>query len=160
MISPDNDSMTVDQTAGEQPAKLHSVVRRGRGFNNNSKSTLDGDFDHIEEDTPDSASAPAKSTEGYTIILTNIHEETQTTDLRPVVAQFGQVLNISVPLCFRTGLAKGYAFVQYKDFEAAKTAIAVLNGTSDEPRELVLEVEVTADWAFVRGPARSGRQRK
>ncbi|KNC38116.1 RNA binding protein [Plasmodium falciparum RAJ116] len=59
---------------------------------------------------------PAKSVEGWIIIITNIHGEARDDYIKEVFER-------------RTGFLKGYAFLEYENFVDAKRAIDEMDGT-------------------------------
>uniref|UniRef100_A0A8C9LLH1 RNA-binding protein Y14A-like n=1 Tax=Piliocolobus tephrosceles TaxID=591936 RepID=A0A8C9LLH1_9PRIM len=66
---------------------------------------------------------PAKSIEGWIIIITNIHGEAREDYIKDVFEKFGQVKNLHLNLDRRTGFLKGYAFLEFENFVDAKRAI-------------------------------------
>eukprot|EP00366_Plasmodium_knowlesi_P003435 XP_002260932.1 hypothetical protein, conserved in Plasmodium species [Plasmodium knowlesi strain H] len=66
---------------------------------------------------------PAKSIEGWIIIITNIHGEARDDYIRDVFEKYGQIKNLHLNLDRRTGFLKGYAFLEFENFVDAKRAI-------------------------------------
>lgn len=91
-------------------------------------------------------SQPVKSMEGWTLIVTGVHEEAQEEDIRDVFDNFGQVSNIHLNLDRRSGYVKGYAFLEYKEEEEARKAIEGMNGKK------LLGKEIAVTWAFKAKP--------
>jgi len=83
---------------------------------------------------------PSKS--GYVLCVTNLPEESETEDLIDLFGEQGRVLEVSMVLDKRTGLPKGYAFVQMAEKGAAEDSIEELD--KKEYRGQTLAV----DWAF------------
>lgn len=79
-------------------------------------------------------------------MVQNVHEEATEEDIADFFQEFGQVKNVHLNLDRQTGYVKGYALVEYKNLEEAKTAIRQGNG--DE----LLGRELDIDFAFVQSP--------
>ena len=90
----------------------------------------------------ESGSGPIKSIEGYILIVRNVHEEAQDSDVLDAFADFGEVKNMQLGFNRRNGYCKGYAFVEFSTFEDAKNALNNMNGSS------ILGQPVSVDWAF------------
>ncbi|KAK1933432.1 RNA recognition motif domain containing protein [Babesia divergens] len=91
-------------------------------------------------------SQPIKSMEGWALIVTGVHEEAQEEDIRDNFDSFGQITNIHLNLDRRSGYAKGYAFVEYKEEEEARSAIEKMDGNK------LLGREIAVSWAFKPNP--------
>lgn len=92
---------------------------------------------------------PQRSVEGWVIIVTGCHEETQEEDIRDTFIDFGQIKNIHFNLDRQTGLCKGYALVEYNNRSDAQDAINTMHGKK------MLGKTINVDWAFV-GSASDG----
>jgi len=89
---------------------------------------------------------PQKSIEGWVVIVTGVHEESQEEDVHERFGDFGEIQNVHLNLDRQTGYVKGYCLIEYKDRAEAKRAIDEMDG-----QELLGE-RVRVDWAFVKKP--------
>ncbi|CAM0150238.1 unnamed protein product [Urochloa decumbens] len=164
-----DDDDLMDEDAGAEPApapapasRLRSTIAgddaprrtKGRGFrddHNSSSAPRDSrfgaggraDFDSLGSG---GGPAPIRSIEGWIVLATGVHEEAQEDDLHNAFREFGQVKNLHLNLDRRTGFVKGYALIEYENFEEAQAAIKELDGT-----ELLAQI-ISVDWAFSSGP--------
>jgi RNA-binding protein 8A len=76
------------------------------------------------------------------LIVTNLHEETQEDDVFDSFSKFGEIKSLHLNMDRKTGYAKGYALIEYANFEEAQTAIKEMNG------EEIYDKKVKVDWAF------------
>ncbi|KAL6608175.1 hypothetical protein ACP70R_041238 [Stipagrostis hirtigluma subsp. patula] len=172
----DDDDLMDEDAADPSPApapRLRSAIAgaggddaprktKGRGFRedpNSSSAPRDSrfgaagraDFDSLGSD---GGPGPVRSIEGWIVLVTGVHEEAQEDDIHNAFREFGQVKNLHLNLDRRTGFVKGYALIEYENFEEAQAAIKGLDGT-----ELVTQI-ISVDWAFSNGPVKRRNTRK
>ncbi|KAF1981666.1 RNA-binding domain-containing protein [Aulographum hederae CBS 113979] len=87
-----------------------------------------------------------RSTEGWSVMVTGIHEDCPEEDLHDFFDNFGAVKNLFMPTDRRTGYTKGYALVEYATVEEAMVAV------QSAPKEELFERTLHVDFAFVRPP--------
>ena len=73
-------------------------------------------------------SGPLRSVEGWVTFVTGIHEEAQQEDIREFFCDFGRIKSIVLNPDRKTGLAKGYALVEFLERNDAQDAINALHG--------------------------------
>lgn len=93
---------------------------------------------------------PAKSIQGWVIIVRGVNELAQEDDLIEEFNESGEIINLHLNLDRRTGFVKGYAFIEYGTKLEAETAIRTMDG------QVLLEQRLAVDWAF-RQPSRRPR---
>eukprot|EP00911_Craspedida_sp_UC1_P001647 UC1_evm1s1247 len=76
-----------------------------------------------------------------TVRVTNLSENTREEDLRELFRPFGPIARVYLATDQETGLARGFAFINYHRKEDAQKAIDMLNGHGYD--HLILNVE----WA-------------
>lgn len=80
--------------------------------------------------------------EGYIIIVTNLHEESTEDDILDIFEEFGSISNIHLNLDRQSGYVKGYALLEFNNFENSINAIKNLNNTE------LLGQTIFVDFAF------------
>ncbi|TMW67790.1 hypothetical protein Poli38472_007462 [Pythium oligandrum] len=83
-----------------------------------------------------------QSVEGWILFVTGVHEEAQEEQLLDAFSEDAPVKNLHMNLDRRTGFVKGYALLEFEDFEAAKDAIERMDGQD------FLGNKLHVDWAF------------
>ncbi|XP_052187339.1 RNA-binding protein Y14A-like [Diospyros lotus] len=128
---------------------------KGRGFreeaNADRDSRMAGRFDSLHSE---GGPGPERSIEGWIILVTGVHEEAQEDDLQNAFGEFGEIKNLHLNLDRRTGFVKGYALIEYENFEEAQKAIKEMDGTE------LLTQTISVDWAFSKGPFRRRNMRR
>ena len=104
-----------------------------------------GRFETIEEHGG-GGDGPAKSVEGWIVLVTGVHEEAQEDDLHEHFADYGEIRNMHLNLDRRTGFVKGYALIEYETKKEAQAAIDAANGSA------MLGQTLEVSFAFSKGP--------
>jgi RNA-binding protein 8A len=163
----EDDDLMDDDAADAPPPKLKSAITggstsavpkktKGRGFReeivDDRSSRLAGrDFESIGSD---GGPGPQRSVEGWITLVTGVHEEAQEDDVHNVFSEYGQIKNLHLNLDRRSGFVKGYALIEYENFEEAEKAISEMNGAT------LLTQVINVDWAFSSGPSTGAFRRK
>ena len=87
-------------------------------------------------------SGPLRSVEGWVTFVTGVHEEAQEEDIREVFCDFGRIKSIVLNADRKSGLAKGYALVEFLERNEAQDAINALHGKP------LLGKKIGVHWAF------------
>jgi RNA-binding protein 8A len=90
-------------------------------------------------------SSAIKSVEGWILVVTGVHEEAQEEHLLDAFGEDAPVKNLHMNLDRRSGFVKGYALIEFEEYEAAKDAIERMDG------EEILGSKIRVDWAFRKG---------
>merc|ERR1712039_210313 len=122
---------------------------KGRGGESDGRySGKAGQFESLPHD--DEATGPARSIEGWVVIVSGVHEEAQEDDVFDAFAEFGDIKNLHLNLDRRTGFVKGYSFIEYEKRKEAEAAIKGMNG------QKLLDQKLSVDFAF----SKQGGQRE
>ncbi|MCL7049389.1 hypothetical protein MKW94_008289 [Papaver nudicaule] len=129
---------------------------KGRGFRDETEAERSNRFASKDFDSLDSEGGPGaqRSIEGWIILVTGVHEEAQEDDLQNAFGDFGEIKNLHLNLDRRTGFVKGYALIEYEEFEEAQSAISNMNGVE------LLTQTISVDWAFSNGPSKRVHMRR
>ncbi|KAJ2851103.1 hypothetical protein IWW36_001354 [Coemansia brasiliensis] len=103
---------------------------------------------HSEDSTdplPKSIENAERSIEGWVIIVTGVHEEAREEDLYDFFSDYGKARGLHMNLDRQTGYVKGYALMEFEEYDEAKDA--VVNGSGKK----LLGKPVDVDFAFIQG---------
>merc|ERR1712224_130323 len=124
---------------------------KGRGAEDDDRyAGKAGQFESLPIDGDD---GPARSIEGWVVIVSGVHEEAQEDDVFEAFAEFGDIKNLHLNLDRRTGFVKGYSFIEYESKKEADAAIKGMDG------QMLLDSRLSVSWAFSKGPGSGGRAR-
>ncbi|KAL8263359.1 hypothetical protein R6Q59_024708 [Mikania micrantha] len=170
-FDPDDDDLMDEDAAFDVDAsshipKLKSAITggsftdapkktKGRGFRQETDAErnirMSARFDSLGSD---GGPGPERSIEGWIILVIGVHEEAQEDDLQNAFGEFGEIKNLHLNLDRRTGFVKGYALIEYENYEEAEKAITSMDGGE------LLTQSVNVDWAFSKGPFRRRNNRR
>merc|ERR1712071_306814 len=88
------------------------------------------------------ASGPARSIEGWVIVVSGVHEEAQEDDVFEAFAEYGDIKNLHLNLDRRTGFVKGYSFIEYETKKEAESSIKGMDS------QVLLDQKLNVQWAF------------
>jgi RNA recognition motif-containing protein len=74
------------------------------------------------------------------IFIVGFPKDTTPLNLLELFSQYGTVENLNIVEDPKTGLSKGYAFVQMKSLKSADRAVAALNGSDLKGRKLTVKI--------------------
>mmetsp|Transcript_32276 Transcript_32276/g.64035 ORF Transcript_32276/g.64035 Transcript_32276/m.64035 type:complete len:145 (+) Transcript_32276:81-515(+) len=144
--------MEVDYGEDEAAARPAGRRTKGRGGEDDDRyAGKAGVFERLPHDEDDGG--PARSIEGWVIVVSGVHEEAQEDDVFEAFAEFGDIKNLHLNLDRRTGFVKGYAFIEYETKQEAAQAIKAMNG------QALLDQKLSVHWAFAK-PAGAARRRR
>mmetsp|Transcript_19365 Transcript_19365/g.60900 ORF Transcript_19365/g.60900 Transcript_19365/m.60900 type:complete len:153 (-) Transcript_19365:103-561(-) len=145
-----------DEEMPEEGAKPAGRKIKGRGGTATEEADdryvgKSGMFEGLPHEDDDAG--PARSIEGWVIIVSGVHEEAQEDDVFEAFAEFGDIKNLHLNLDRRTGFVKGYAFIEYETKQEAEAAIKGMDG------QVLLDQKLSVHWAFSK-PGRERRRRR
>merc|ERR1712083_1279365 len=118
---------------------------KGRGAEDDGRyAGKAGMFESLPHD--EEAAGPARSIEGWVIIVSGVHEEAQEDDVFEAFAEYGDIKNLHLNLDRRTGFVKGYAFIEYESKKEAETAIKSMDD------QILLDQKLSVHCAFTKPP--------
>merc|ERR1740138_413994 len=133
---------------GEDSGGRSTRKIKGRGAEDDDRYTgKAGQFESLPHDGDE---GPARSIEGWVLVVSGIHEEAQEDDVFESFAEFGDIKNLHLNLDRRTGFVKGYAFIE---FETKKEAEGAIKGMDNQ---VLLDQKLVVHWAFAK-PSRRKR---
>ena len=65
--------------------------------------------------------------EGWILYVSGLNPEVQEEDVLDLFSDFGKVKSLHLNLDRRTGATKGYALIEYPDFDSASSALSDVN---------------------------------
>lgn len=98
---------------------------------------------------------PRTAIEGYVLIVSNLHPETNEDNIYDVLEDFCRITNLHLNHDKRTGFVKGYALVEVSSLD---DAMEILDAHKEERIE-ILGQELDIDFALVKPPHKEERRR-
>jgi RNA-binding protein 8A len=143
-------NITGRQSKAKVMEEINYEQRKGRGFHVNKKmSNLDFPI-NIDSDGGTQKNIYngnyMKSVEGWILFVSGINEEATEDILLDKFGEFGRINKLNLAFDRLTGYAKGYALIEYEDFDDAKRAIDAMEGKT------LFGKVVHLDFAFLRHP--------
>ncbi|KRX69007.1 RNA-binding protein 8A [Trichinella sp. T9] len=114
---------------------------RGRGM---KKANRIGDEEGEDEERV--LSKPVPSVDGWTIIVSNLHQEAEEDEIKQAFEDFGPVKTINILLNRETGYLTGVAIIEYEVYDMALEAVQTMNGAT------FLGKKLKVDWLFIEKP--------
>mmetsp|Transcript_81936 Transcript_81936/g.228365 ORF Transcript_81936/g.228365 Transcript_81936/m.228365 type:complete len:141 (+) Transcript_81936:67-489(+) len=71
---------------------------------------------------------PARSRDGWSIIIRGIGPDAQDEDITEAFSPFGEIVSLQMPLNRMTGFVKGYCMLEYRVRTEAEAAISAMSG--------------------------------
>ncbi|CAE8622543.1 unnamed protein product [Polarella glacialis] len=140
-----------DEEVPEEATKTSGRKVKGRGGENDDRyAGKAGQFDSLQQG--DEEGGPARSIEGWVVIVSGVHEEAQEDDVFEAFSEFGEIKNLHLNLDRRTGFVKGYAFIEYESKQEADAAIKGLDS------QALLDQKLSVGWAFTKAGGRRKRR--
>ncbi|KRZ74676.1 RNA-binding protein 8A [Trichinella papuae] len=118
---------------------------RGRGMKKADRIDEDGD------DEERVLSKPVPSVDGWTIIVSNLHQEAEEDEIKQAFEDFGPVKTINILLNRETGYLTGVAIIEYEVYDMALEAVQTMNGAT------FLGQKLKVDWLFIEKPKPTSR---
>merc|ERR1740123_1420039 len=141
-----------DEEMPEEGARPSGQKVKGRGSQEDDRyAGKSGKFETLPQG--DDEAGPARSIEGWVIIVSGVHEEAQEEDVYEAFAEFGDIKNLHLNLDRRTGFVKGYGLIEYETRQEADAAIKSMDG------QALLDQKLAVSWAFAK-PSRERRRRR
>ncbi|KRY51051.1 RNA-binding protein 8A [Trichinella britovi] len=102
--------------------------------------------DEEGEDEERVLSKPVPSVDGWTIIVSNLHQEAEEDEIKQAFEDFGPVKTINILLNRETGYLTGVAIIEYEVYDMALEAVQTMNGAT------FLGKKLKVDWLFIEKP--------
>jgi len=93
--------------------------------------------------TPTNLHKYQKSIEGWVLFVSGLHEEITEDDLHDKFSEFGHIIDLKLELDHKTGYVKGYALIEYENYNEALSAKENLNNSS------ILDMPIRVDFAYL-----------
>ncbi|KRX48387.1 RNA-binding protein 8A [Trichinella murrelli] len=114
---------------------------RGRGMKKflNVEANRIGDEEGEDEER-------VLTVDGWTIIVSNLHQEAEEDEIKQAFEDFGPVKTINILLNRETGYLTGVAIIEYEVYDMALEAVQTMNGAT------FLGKKLKVDWLFIEKP--------
>ncbi|KRZ90391.1 RNA-binding protein 8A [Trichinella sp. T8] len=119
---------------------------RGRGMKKFLNVEANRIGDEEGEDEERVLSKPVPSVDGWTIIVSNLHQEAEEDEIKQAFEDFGPVKTINILLNRETGYLTGVAIIEYEVYDMALEAVQTMNGAT------FLGKKLKVDWLFIEKP--------